>query len=554
MKSITELSDRFVDELAAIDPVRGAFMGVARDSTAITDWSPTGTEEMAGLMRRTLGHLDRLTAIDDVERRGADYLLDTATSELGLIESGERERRMSNEVGPPSMLLAAFDLMARDTPEDWERIAVRMAGVPDALAGYITSLSAGVRHDVVSSARLVGAVADSCRRWAGTGADGVFGAIAEKYGEGTLRAELDAQARGADEAYGRLADWLTDEYAPHAAERDGVGGELYRVWARAYVGIEDLDLDEAYDWATIELDRLEQAKLEECARILPGASYASVVDMLENDPARSIDGVDEFHAWLQRLTDEALGALHGTEFDIPEPLRRCDVHTPVEGWGSGPYYMAPAEDLSTPGRIVFPTSGAVRFPRWSYPTTVYHEAVPGHHLETGGNLVTNLTRAHRLGFNSAYSEGWALYAERLMDELGWFTTPDSRLGFLSMQAFRAARVVIDIGLHTERVVPQGQAHAGTPWTFEIAVACLERAGGLTPREATDEVLRYMSWPSQAIGYKLGERAWLAARDEAKQNAGATWDRRAWHSRALGLGSMSLDRLGTELAHLGDVRP
>ena len=554
MKTITELSDRFVDEFAAVDPVRASFMGVGRDSTAITDWSPTGIEAMAGLMRRTVGHLDRLTAIDDVERRGAAYLADTATAELGLIETGERECRMSNEVGPPSMLLAAFDLMARDTPEDWERIAVRMAGVPDALAGYMTSLRTGVGHGVVASVRLVAAVAESCRRWAGTGADGVFSEIAEQYGEGKLRAELDTQARGADEAYGRLADWLTAEYAPHAVERDGVGGDRYRVWARAYVGIEALDLDEAYDWATIELERLEQAKLEECARILPGASYASVVDLLQNDPARSIDGVDGFHDWLQGLTDEALGTLHGTEFDIPEPLRRCEVHTPLEGWGSGPYYMPPAEDLSTPGRIVFPTVGAARFPRWSHPTTVYHEAVPGHHLEVGGNRVTRLTRAHRLGLNSAYSEGWALYAERLMDELDWFTTPDSRLGFLSMQAFRAARVVIDIGLHTGRVVPESHAHAGTPWTFEVAVEFLEHAGGVTRPEAIDEVLRYLSWPSQAIGYKLGERAWLAARDQAKNNAGAVWDRRVWHSRALALGPMSLDRLSTELANLGDARP
>ena len=554
MKTITELSDQFVDEFATIDPVRAAFMGIGRDSTAITDWSPSGIEEMAALMRRTIGHLDRLTAVDDAERLGASYLLDTATAELGLIETGERERRMSNEIGPPSLLLGAFEVMARNEPEDWERIAVRMAAVPDALDGYVTALRSGVQHDRVASARLVAAVADSCRRWAGNGDNGVFSSIAKEYGEGKLRAELNAQAQRADQAYGRLADWLTDEYIAHSAERDGVGGDRYRVWAQAYVGVQGLDLDEAYDWATVELARLEQDKLNECARILPGASYSSVVDMLQNDPRRAIEGVDEFRTWLQQLADEALNSLHGTEFDIAEPLRQCGVQTPAEGWGFSPYYMPPSEDLSTHGRIVFPTAGAVRFPRWSYPTTVYHEGVPGHHLEVGANMVGRLTRAHRLGTNSAYSEGWALYAERLMDELGWFTTPDTRLGFLSGQAFRAARVVLDIGLHTDRLIPQGHAHAGTPWTFEAAVSFLESASGLTRREATEEVLRYLSWPTQAIGYKLGERAWLAAREQARHTAGAAWNRRAWHSNALALGPMTLDRLTIELARLGHGHP
>ena len=550
MNSVTELSDRFIDEFADIDPVRAAFMGVARDCTHITDWSPHGVGKMADLMRRTVAQLDTLTPVGEAERLGAGYLFDTATAELGLIESGERERRMSNEVGPPALLLGAFDVMPRELPDDWERIAVRMSAVPDALDGYVASLRAGMEHDRMSSVRLVQAVADSCRRVAGTGTNGVFSAIADKYGQGGLTEELHTQARRADEAYGRLADWLMKEYAPRATESDGVGRDRYRVWAQAYVGLHDIDLDDAYEWGVDELARLKVAKLAECDRILPGASYAAVVDLLRTDPTRSIEGVDEFHAWLQQLTDEALATLHGTEFDIPEPLRRCDVHTPVEGWGSGPYYMPPSEDLSAPGRIVFPTGGASRFPRWNYPTTVYHEAVPGHHLETGGNLFNSLTRAHRLGMNSAHSEGWALYAERLMDELGWFTTPDTRLGFLSQQSFRAARVVVDIGLHTHRVVPAGHEHAGESWNFEIATSFIQRAGGLTDRDATDEVLRYLSWPSQAIGYKLGERAWLAAREQAMANGGARWDRRVWHSKALALGPMSLDRLSVELAQLG----
>jgi len=151
-----------------------------------------------------------------------------------------------------------------------------------------------------------------------------------------------------------------------------------------------------------------------------------------------------------------------------------------------------------------------------------------------------------LAFLSGHGEGWALYAERLMDALGWFATPETRLGFLASQAFRAARVVIDIGLHTGRPVPAGLPGAGSPWTPALAQDALARAGGLSPAFARSEVLRYLSWPAQATTYKLGERTWLAGRDDAQRRAGAAFDRRAWHARALSLGALGLDALRDEL--------
>jgi uncharacterized protein (DUF885 family) len=157
-----------------------------------------------------------------------------------------------------------------------------------------------------------------------------------------------------------------------------------------------------------------------------------------------------------------------------------------------------------------------------------------------------LTRFHRLAGNSAHIEGWALYAERLMDELGWFRTPDTRLGFLSAQAFRAARVVIDIGLHTGRRIPAGRPYAGEFWTFDHAIEAAMRAGGLSRAYAESEVLRYMSGPAQAISYKIGERVWLEGREAAITRANGSFDRKAWHASALALGSFGLDRFSAEL--------
>jgi uncharacterized protein (DUF885 family) len=324
-----------------------------------------------------------------------------------------------------------------------------------------------------------------------------------------------------------------------------VGEDRYRVWRRSNLGA-DPDLDDTYEWGWAELARIEAEKQEECDRILPGEGFEAVRQLLSTDPARCIEGVDAYRQWLQDISDDATARLNGSQFDIPEPLLRCEIGIPPEGSAAAPYYTPPTEDLSQPGRTWFPALGRTTFPMWDEVTTAYHEAVPGHHLQLGTTRLAPLIRAHRVGFQSAHGEGWALYAERLMDELGFFDTPDTRLGFLSSQAFRAVRVVVDIGLHTGRVIPEGWPGDGSRWTPEIAVEHLERAGGLSRPFAESEVQRYLSWPGQATTYKLGERTWLESRQAARANAGAAFDLKAWHARALDLGALGLDALAAEL--------
>jgi uncharacterized protein (DUF885 family) len=418
------------------------------------------------------------------------------------------------------------------------------------MAGYRRSLEAAAADGPGVSRRLVLALAEQCRTWGGSGdAEGGERSWFEQYVDGagadgpTARALPDA-ARAAGRAYGELADWLEREAVTSSRDVDGVGAERYGLWARTMLGSAP-DLDEAYAWGVEEWRRIDDERVAECRRWWPGASWDEVLAELA-EPRRSLEGVDAYRGWLQDLTDAAVDGLDGVEFDIPIPLRRCVVSIPPAGSAAAPYYTSPSEDLSVPGRTWWPTLGAQRFSRWDKVTTVYHEAVPGHHLQAGAVALAPLTRAHRLAFLAGHGEGWALYAERLMDELGWFATPETRLGFLASQAFRAARVVIDIGLHTGRPVPTGLPGAGTPWTPALARDAIARAGGLSPAFARSEVLRYLSWPAQATSYKLGERTWLAGRDDAQRRAGAAFDRRAWHARALSLGALGLDALRDEL--------
>jgi uncharacterized protein (DUF885 family) len=153
-----------------------------------------------------------------------------------------------------------------------------------------------------------------------------------------------------------------------------------------------------------------------------------------------------------------------------------------------------------------------------------------------------------LGFVSGHGEGWALYAERLMAELGFLDVPDYYMGMLSMQALRAVRVIVDIGMHLELSIPPGEAfHPGETWTHDLAIDFTIAKTGIDQELIRSEILRYLGWPAQAISYKVGERRWLAAREAAKARQGASFDLKRFHTDALGLGPMGLAQLETELA-------
>ncbi|TAL05589.1 MAG: DUF885 family protein [Chloroflexota bacterium] len=334
MPTVSEISSRYIDDVAALDPVRGERWGVASDSTRLTDYSPDGAAALADLLRRTIREVNAATPTDNWERLGQGFLADWAGGELGVLEAGERERMLSNIVGAPASTRSVFDLMEKSTPEAWEHIAARLAAVQASMAGYRASLELGLANGRPAARRQALVVADQCATWAGSGTDaGWFGTLvagSEGIVDGPLRTKLDAAAGQAAAAYADLATWLRTTYAPRAAESDASGDERYRVWAEYLLGT-DLDIDEAYAWGWEELARLETQKDAECERILPGQGFDAVRELLINDPNRSIHGVDAYREWLQYVTDEAIDGLRGVEFDIPDSIARCEVRIPPGG-------------------------------------------------------------------------------------------------------------------------------------------------------------------------------------------------------------------------------
>ena len=217
------------------------------------------------------------------------------------------------------------------------------------------------------------------------------------------------------------------------------------------------------------------------------------------------------------------------------------------------YYTGPSEDFSRPGRTWYPTGGKNRFPLWREVSIAYHEGVPGHHFQiaTTKSLSDELSRYQRLiAGTSGYVEGWALYAERLMGELGYLDNPDYYMGMLDAQALRSVRVIIDIGMHLGLAIPSdSEFHPGELWSPDLGNEMMNDYVHF-PKEFTDsEIDRYLGLPGQAISYKVGERVWLEARRSAKETQGPAFNLKEWHNKALRLGPMGLDQMQREMARV-----
>ncbi|MFJ8636581.1 DUF885 domain-containing protein [Streptomyces sp. NPDC093568] len=552
-----EVADAYVDELIALDPITGTYLGVQESSGRLPDLSPAGQEALAQLQRDTLARLDeaerRPGADSDIERRCGRLLRERLTAELAVHEADEGLRAVGNMATPAHSVRGIFSVTPNQTDEDWAAIAQRLRAVPAAYAGYRASLELGLERKLYAAPRPTATFVEQLGEWADTGEGrGWFEDFASA-GPDALRTELDEAARAATASVVELRDWMREVYVPAVeGAPNTVGRERYARWVRYFNGT-DLDLDEAYAYGWSEFHRLLGEMRKEAEKVLPGAATPWVALAHLDEHGRHIEGVDEVREWLQGLMDEAIEKLDGTHFELAEPVRKVESRIAPPGGAAAPYYTAPSEDFSRPGRTWLPTMGQTRFPVYDLVSTWYHEGVPGHHLQLAQwtYVAGNLSRYQAtIGGVSANAEGWALYAERLMDELGFLTDPEHRLGYLDAQMMRAARVIVDIGMHLELEIPADSPfHPGERWTPELAQ---EFFGAHSSRPADfvqSELTRYLTIPGQAIGYKLGERAWLLGRERARERHGDAFDLKAWHMAALSQGSLGLDDLVEELSAL-----
>ena len=546
LTDVDQIANEYFEKVLDLNPVQATELGRKGVETLYPDYSPAGEKAFARLAKKTLKKVDNVLPIDDVDLVTLDALQERLSLYRKQYKAGFGGWQMNNIASVPQEVRSVFDLMKRNTQQDWEHIIGRMHRVTEALEGYIQTLEAAREEGKVAPRRQVDIVIEQTAAYYAPG--GFFDELAAEVAEAvpSLKDEAAAGAEAAKEGYRRLNSYLVEKLQPIAPSRDAVGRKAYSLHSRSFLGT-TIDLDETYAWGVKELESIIARQREVAEEIEPGASIERAKQLLDEDPARQLHGTDELKAWMQKLADAAVENLADTHFEIGGPMRRieCCIAPTNEG---GIYYTGPSPDFSRPGRMWWSVpEGEDTFTTWRETSTVYHEGVPGHHLQiaiaTALKGTMNSWRTNML-WVSGHGEGWALYAERLMEELGYLKDPGDRMGMLNAQRMRTARVVFDIGVHCEMPIPAEWAEQlgvepGTIWTSELGYEFLKLNLDESEGQQRFEFLRYLGWPGQAPSYKIGERLWLELRDQAVRRGD---DMRAFHTRALLLGSVGLDTL------------
>lgn len=555
--AVDTIAERYVAHLADLSPEFAVYNGLPGRRGELDDYSPEGLAALSELDRSTLRELEAAAPADDVDRVTVAAMRERLTVGVELADAGERLRSLNNIASPVQSLRDGFDNLPTGTEEDWADFASALRDVPRALTQYAQSLRLALARGDVAARRQVEAAISQARDQAAQ-ATSSYTALVD--GAATadgapipapLAEELRIAAATAREGFSRIADVLVAEILPHAGDCDAVGRERYERFSRDFLGAV-VDLDETYEWGRERLAAIDAEQRAIAERLYgPGVGVREALDRLNADPARTVHGTRALQEWMQATSDAAMVALDGVHFDIPAPLRTLECRIAPSSTG-GIYYTGPSDDFSRPGRMWWSVpAGTEDFATWQERTTVFHEGVPGHHLQVGmqTHLRDELNSWRRLAcWVSGHGEGWALYAEKLMADLGFQDDPGDRMGMLDSQRLRAARVVLDIGVHLGKERPaeladlpgvgEGVWDAGSAWAF------LRHNVAMDEPFLRFELDRYLGWPGQAPSYAVGQRLWEEARDGALAGGTSLKD---FHTRALRLGSVGLDVLRGALA-------
>lgn len=351
------------------------------------------------------------------------------------------------------------------------------------------------------------------------------------------RLEADYRQILADEmfpALRRLAGFVRNDYLPAARMTDGFGalpgGDAMYRFAVRYETTTDLTPDEIHALGLSEVKRIQASFLATALKAnftgKMNEAQAWLRSKSENYPFKSgeevIAHLKGIHARIVPQLPTLFGRLPKASFDI-----RLD--DPAVAATAPARYLSPT-DAGRPGIFLMPVADPGRVSRADLAALLAHEGMPGHHLETGIKLENKVPEFRRRMWIGAFGEGWALYAESLGHELGLYEQPLDLLGRYSFELLRAGRLVADTGLHAKS------------WTRAQAIRFLVEECGLPEGYATNEVLRYMAWPGQALSYKIGELAILALRAKAQQRLGARLDLRAFHDAVLAEGHLPISVL------------
>ncbi len=543
---VNELADRFWEAILEQNPTLATQYGDERYADRLEDPSPAGRARLRRLLEETLRQAraipaDGLLVEDRITR---DMLM--VVAELGIEEDDQHfhQLRVVDQMGgPQTMLPQVAQFQRADTPDRVETFLDRLAAYPAYMAANIGNLEEGLATGLTAPRIVAERTIAQLERLLSIPIEQAIVpsliAVASESDRERIRDAVREHVYPADRSF---LEALQGDYL--AATRDDPGlwsapnGEaLYRTAMRSWTTLE-LDPQEVHDIGLEELREIEAERRTISDKAGFGNDTRAYRASLTADPANIPDSRE---ALVGRATEDIERALAiAPQYFGRLPRAGCEVR-PVEEFKERDapfaYYFPPTVDGSRPGIYYV---NAYDLPSRTYSklaTTTFHEAVPGHHFQIALEMEnTNLTTFRRLGsrmVGSAYVEGWGLYSEKLSDEMGLFRSEAERFGMLDAMAWRAARLVVDTGLHALR------------WPRQQSIDLLLDTG-LSETDATIETDRYICWPGQALTYKIGQREIQRLRRDLEARDGSRFDLRAFHDAVLGHGSLPLATLTREL--------
>ena len=543
---VNDLADRFWEAILESNPTTATIYGDERYADRLEDPSAVGRAKDRALMERTAMEAAAIETdgLPTEERITRDML--QVIAELSIEQDDQRMWQLGvvdQMSGPQQLLPQLTQFQPVDTPERLEAFIARLHAYPAFMAANADILRDGLASGLTAP-RIV--------------AERTIAQIERMLEVPIESAIVPAMLQGADDAAReRVREIMRDEVIPaDRAFLEALGGDylaatredpglwsapdgdhLYRTAIRRWTTL-DLDPEEVHRVGLEELDAIELERRDIARQAGFGDDTAAYRAALDADQANTPQTKDEL---VDRATEDIGRAMAAApQFFGVLPRADCEVR-PVEEYKEKDapfaYYYPPAPDGSRPG--IYYANG-YDLPSRKYTklaTTTYHEAAPGHHFQIALEMENDhLITFRRLGarmVGGAYVEGWGLYAERLADEMGLFRTESERFGMLDAQAWRAARLVVDTGLHALR------------WPRQRSIDFLKQAG-LSETDAVIETDRYIAWPGQALTYKVGQREIERLRRELTARDGSAFDLRAFHDAVLGHGSLPLATLSREL--------
>jgi len=549
------LATEFWEDRLRLNPAMATSLGDRRYDGEVGDISPEGMAAEAAGWRAQLERARQFpeSPLSDEDRVTRATLIRALEDNLSYYECHFEDWTVDPMNGEVTEILNLPSIQRGGTPEDRRSLLSRWRKLPHHVDQTVANLRRGLAAGRVGTADSVGRVvaeldrllAQPASAWpmmlpaaqsglaAGSGERAAF--------ERDLAATIDG-AEGLRAAFARYRDFLRDEVKPRARPDDKVGMKWLPGGPECYarmVRIETtLDVSPAalHQLGLDEVKRIEAELSALGQRALGTSDLAAIQRRLRTDPAMFFKTRDEVEAKAKAALAAAQAAVPKAFGRLPKApcvVKRIEAHEEADTTIA--YYKRPASDGSRPGTYYINTYAPETRPRYEAEALAFHEAVPGHHLQISmASELEQLPAFRRHSGATAFVEGWGLYAERLADDLGLYSSDLDRIGMLSFDAWRACRLVVDTGMHE-----QG-------WSRQQAIRFMLDHSVLAENNVVNEVSRYTVMPGQALAYKAGQLEILRLRREAERRLGKKFDLAAFHDELLRHGAVQLSVLREQM--------